>query len=146
MPSGGPAAQPPVPSQDSGVSADELIRLEKQRIERDNRRTDVMMRAFEFADAQDQRQFKYATDTRDGRLKLEHARLAFLRRIVWAALALGGVIGLALFYFAFFGEDDQRALVKQIVTPTLIAVAGYGFFAVVVRGIKSLSRGTDTTL
>lgn len=138
-----PAAQPPVPSHEPGISVDELIRLEKQRLERDNRRSDVMMKAFELTDAQDQRQFRYATDTRDAQIELERQRLAFLRRVVWALLGAGGVVGVALFCLAFFGDGDQQALVRQLVTPAFIAIAGYGFFAVVVRGVKSLSRGTD---
>ena len=38
----------------------ELLNVEKQRIDRDNRRTAVMDKALDLADARDQRQFTFA--------------------------------------------------------------------------------------
>lgn len=49
----------------------ERARIETERagIERDNRRSQVMEKALEVVDAQDQRQFEYASTTRDANLQ-----------------------------------------------------------------------------
>lgn len=47
----------------------ELIDTERARIERDNRRSQVMEKALEVVDAQDKRQFEFATATRDANLR-----------------------------------------------------------------------------
>lgn len=44
----------------------EILQVEQQRIDRDNRRTAVMEKTRDIADKQDQRQFDFATASRDG--------------------------------------------------------------------------------
>ena len=134
-----------VSSPESAQAFQELVQLERERIGRDNQRTAVMQKAFEYADAQDQRQFQYATQTRDAQVVLEEGRLRFFRNFVWVVLAILAVTVAALLGFAFFGDETQQALVGKIVTPALIAVAGWGIFAGLFRALKALSRGSDPT-
>ena len=75
----------------------------------------------------------------------EERRQRFFRRFVWAVLAVLVATGCVFLGFAFFGDEAQRTLVEKIVTPTLIAVAGYGIFAGLFRALKALSRGGDPT-
>lgn len=63
---------------------------------------------------------------------------------------MGGVgilvtAGVSLFGFAFFGDAGQRELVGKIVTPALIAVAGYGIFVALSKALKALSQDNDPT-
>ena len=104
-----------------------------------------MLKALEYSDAQDQRQFQYVSETRDAQIALEDKRLQFFRRLVWIILAIMVAVALALFGFAFFGDVEQRTLVGKIVTPALIAVAGYGIFATVSKALKALSRSNHPT-
>ena len=67
----------PVPSESAEVALHELMQLERQRIDRDNQRSGVMLKAFEYSDAQDQRQFQYASETRDAQMALEESRQGF---------------------------------------------------------------------
>ena len=134
-----------LPSSESVRALQELVQIERERIGRDNQRTAVIHKAFEYADAQDQRQFQYATQTRDAQVALEEARLRFFRRFVWMVLAAIVTTAAVFLGFALFGDQAQRELVGKIVTPELIAVAGWGFFAGLFRALKALSRGSDPT-
>ncbi len=85
------------------------------------------------------------SETRDAQIALEDKRLQFFRRLVWTLLAVVVAVGLTLFGFAFFGDMAQRALVGKIVTPALIAVAGYGVIATLSKAIKALSRSNQSS-
>lgn len=53
----------------------ETLQVEQQRIDRDNRRTAVMEKTLDIADKQDQRQFEFATASRDGDMALQRDKL-----------------------------------------------------------------------
>ena len=57
----------------------DLLDVERLRIEGDNRRTS---RDDELVDAQNKREFEYASATRDANLRLRIEQLTFLRRVV----------------------------------------------------------------
>lgn len=118
----------------------ELIETERARIERDNRRSQVMEKTLEVADAQDQRQFEYASATRDADLQLQNGRQAFLRHVVWAFSCFFGVLVLAVLGFAFLGDDTQRALAQKVGGYALVGIAGFGVITTVGRVIKAFTR------
>lgn len=125
----------------------ELLETERARIEvgragieRDNRRSQVMEKALEVHDAQDQRQFDYASATRDANLQQQTERQAFLRRVVWVFSAFSGALVLAVLGFAFLGNDGQRALAQEVGGYGLIGIAGFGVITTVGRVITAFTR------
>lgn len=118
----------------------ETLQVEQQRIDRDNRRTAVMEKTLDIADKQDQRQFEFATASRDGDMALQRDKLRLVRNVVFALLALATFTVVSLLGFAFFGTDTQRAAVTSLVTPALIGVAGYGVITILVSAVKRLTN------
>lgn len=114
--------------------------MEKRRIERDNRRTSLWEKSIEALDAQDRRQFEYASSTRDANIGLRREQQAFLRRVTWAALAFVAFLTVVLLAFALFGGEQQRALAAKIVVPGLIGLAGYGVLTTLGRVVKAFSK------
>ena len=122
------------------VAIQELVDVEKRRIERDNRRTSLWEKSIEALDAQDRRQFEYASSTRDANIGLRREQQAFLRRVTWAALAFVAFLTVVLLAFALFGGEQQRALAAKIVVPGLIGLAGYGVLTTLGRVVKAFSK------
>lgn len=118
----------------------EILKVEQQRIDRDNRRTAVMEKTRDIADKQDQRQFEFATASRDGDMALQRDKLRLVRNMVWALLALASVTVFSLLGFVFFGTETQRAYAVAVFSPTLIAIAGYGVITTLVRAVKALTN------
>ena len=118
----------------------DLIETERARIERDNRRSRVMEKALDLADAQDQRQFEYASATRDASLQQQRDRQDFLRRVVWVFSGFTGVLVLAVLSFAFLGNGPQRVLAQEMGGYALIGIAGFGVITTVGRVIKAFTR------
>lgn len=116
----------------------EFIDVQKQRIILDNRRTGLAEKALEVADAQDERKFQFASKTRDDNIALDKARLNRIGRIFWAVLGLTGVVVIAILGFFFLGNETQRAAAEALITPALIAIAGYGVIKTLVTALKGL--------
>ena len=91
------------------VAIQELVDVEKRRIERDNRRTSLWEKSIEALDAQDRRQFEYASSTRDANIGLRREQQAFLRRVTWAALAFVAFLTVVLLAFALFGGEQRSS-------------------------------------
>ena len=118
----------------------DLLDVERLRIERDNRRTSRDEKAFELVDAQNKREFEYASATRDANLRLRSEQLTFLRRVVWAGVAFIAFLTLGLLAFALFGNDEQRDLVAKIAVPGLIGLAGYGVVTTLTRVVRAFTK------
>lgn len=123
-----------------GITIRDLIETERARIERDNRRSQVMEKALELADVQDKRQFEYASATRDANLQQQTDRQAFLRRLVWVFSSFIGILVLAVLGFAFLGNDTQRAFAQEVGGYAFIGIAGFGVITTVGRVIKAFTR------
>ena len=117
----------------------EVLDVEKERVNRDNRRTALMERTLDFADTKDKRQYEFASKTRDAEMALRKDRLRLLRTIVWVVLGLGSVILLSLLGLVFFGNEDQRATAAALASPALIGLAGYGVITTLTRALKALT-------
>ena len=117
-----------------------VLDVEKQRIDRDNRRTAVTAKQLELEDAEAQRQFTYATQTRDAELALRRDQLKFVRKVIWVLLALGSVVLLVLLGLLTFGDDAQSATAAAVVKPLLIGLGGYGVITALARSVSALTR------
>ena len=120
------------------TTIEEILDVEKRRVDRDNRRTALIAKSFEFADERDRRQFDYATKAREDDMALRRAQSVFFRRLVWTLIGLGMVFFAALFALVFFGTEEQRTTASVVATPALIAIAGYGVIATLTRAMKSI--------
>ena len=116
------------------------IEMERAGIERDNRRSQVAEKELAVVDAQDQRQFEYASATRDANLQQLADRQAFMRRFAWVSSGFIGVLVLAVLGFAFLGNDAQRALAQDLGGDVLIAIAGFGVITAVGWIIKGFTQ------
>ena len=115
-----------------------LLNVEKQRINRDNRRAAVAEKALEVADASDRRMFELASKSREENVTLEREKLKRVSGVIWALLGLAGVMVLAVLGFLFLGNETQRAAAAGIGSPALIAIAGYGVIKTLVTVVKGL--------
>lgn len=125
---------------DQEPSFQQLIELERRRIDRDNRRTQLAEKTLKFADDQDKRQFEYASEQRQGEDRDEQRRFRLASFLsVGAFLVIAAVIGLTM-WMAFFGDDVQRAAARELGKNGLIGLAGFGVLSGLIRLVRSLLR------
>lgn len=126
--------------EDQEPSLRQLIELERSRIDRDNRRTEVLAKALELANDQDKRQFEFASEGQRLEDKAEQRRFVFggsFAAGVFVVLAV--IIGLTI-WMAFFGDDEQRAVAQGLGKNGLVGLAGFGVVSGLVRLVRSLVR------
>lgn len=138
----------PVPEEERSIrsqddqkpSFQELIELERRRIDRDNRRTLLAEKALELVDDQDKRQFEFASKQQQMEERSEGRRF----RLVWslsigALVVIVAVTGLTM-WMAFFGDDVQRAVAQELGRNGLVGLAGFGVVSGLIRLVRSLLR------
>lgn len=137
--SSGEAGHPPAARHDLAVwASQEIIEIERRRIDRDNRRAAVAEKTLEMMNAADQRQFTYASETRDAKLTLQKDSQKFARRVTWVLVGLGSVVVSVLLGVLLFGDDAQRVAAASVVQPLLLFFAGYGLIAGSVRAFNRI--------
>lgn len=125
---------------DQEPSYQQLIELERRRIDRDNRRTQLAEKALELADDQDQRQFEYASEQRQREDRGEQRRFRLASFLsIGAFLVIAAVIGLTM-WMAFFGDDVQRTTAQELGKTVLVGLAGFGVLSGLIRIVRSLLR------
>lgn len=137
----GPGEKSSIRSQDDQEpSFQQLIELEKRRIDRDNRRTQLAEKTLEFADDQDKRQFEYASKQRQREDRSEQRRFRLASFLsVGSFLVIAVIIGLTM-WMAFFGDDVQRIVARELGKNGLIGLAGFGVLSGLIRLVRSLLR------
>ncbi|MGE0716409.1 MAG: hypothetical protein AB7P02_13290 [Alphaproteobacteria bacterium] len=115
-----------------------LLEIEKLRIDRDNRRTEVLRQFVEMNNASDERQYNAFV------AELDAEKAGNERRHSLACRLLGGVgfvvviLSIFLFYMAFFGEADQQVLATRFLTYMLTGLGGYGVLSVLGRWMRRM--------
>lgn len=117
-----------------------VLDIEKQRIDRDNRRTVVIKKQLEVENAEGQRQFTFATQTRDAELALRQNDQKFVHKFIWASSVFGSVVALILLGLLVLGDDAQRTAAAAIVEPLLIGLAGFGVITALARAVNAITR------
>lgn len=125
------------------IAVRELLELERRRIERDNRRTDLMAKALELADVQDKRQYLFHTSNLEARRERERSRFALVRSVTWGILSVAAIVVALLLGMAFFGTETQRSAATATVTNGLIGLAGWGIVSGLVRLLRSMASSRD---
>ncbi len=106
----------------------QLIDLERQRIDSQNRRTDLMLTAIKAQDEADQRQHDFMTKELDARTAADIRRHGMTRGVLmYGGLLLAAVLAVT-FGMAFFGNDAQREIALEILKNGAIALGGAGVF------------------
>ena len=115
---------------------EEIVKLEHGRIDSQNRRSNVALRAIELADAADKRQFEYHSRRVESEEKLEKSRL---RAGIWIISVIGVVIIVFLFltlYMTFWGSESQVVLAQQLLNWAFILAAGGGSYMILRRLLR----------
>ena len=117
------------------------IEVERAGIERDNRRSQVAEKELAVVDAQDQRQFEYASATL-GTPTCSNWPIAKRSCVVSRGCLrdFSGSLVLAVLGFAFLGNDAQRTLAQDLGGDVLIAIAGFGVITAVGWIIKGFTQ------
>lgn len=110
--------------------------VEAKRIERDNRRTDVMSRAVE-VQAENERRFDegYIEQQRRAAEHLER-RWASRTKMAWTGIIFGMVVFVVMLWMAFAGDDVQRGMAGSVLQILLASATSFGL-GYVVRGRSS---------
>lgn len=122
---------------------EELVAVEKARIESTNQRTEVMRLAVEANDRSDEREYNFHMQ------RLENEAVDSARRYKFGSrffLSVGGAsIALVAFlvYMAFYGAEIQSGMAIRILQLLFAALAGYGLLSALVSAAKRFFfRGT----
>ena len=135
-----PANMPAPPDERDTQVIQEVLDIEQQRIDRDNRKTALFDKALDVEDAENQRHFTYETETRNAHLQLQRDQLQFQHKVVWTLLGLMVVVVLSLLGLVAFGSDAQHERAAAMGTPLFIGLAGYGVITALRRAFNSLTR------
>lgn len=135
-----PANMPAPPDARDKQVIREVLDIEQQRIDRDNRKTALFDKALDVEDADNQRHFTYATETRNAHLQLQQGQLQFQRKVIWTLLGLMVFVVLGVLGLVAFGSDVQHERVATTGTKLLIGLAGYGVITALIRAFNSLTR------
>lgn len=88
----------------------QLIELERQRVDSNNRRTDVAVKAIAASDASDKRQYEYHVEKLRRGSEERKARHGSAIKFVWAVFALAVVSGAFVVGMLFFGDGVVRSI------------------------------------
>ena len=120
------------------------IDIEKEKIDRDNRRTALQEKALDLTSEQDRRQFDYATKVQDDDMELQRNWSNFFRHVVWTVVVFSIFLILGAFWFVLFGNEHQMQVMKTVISHGLAALGGYGIFYTLSRTMRSIRRhGSD---
>lgn len=106
----------------------QLIELERQRVDSNNRRTDVAVKAIAASDASDKRQYEYHVEKLRQGADERKGRHGSAVKFAWAVFALAVVSGAFVVGMLFFGNDSQRDAAETLLRTIGTAVGGAGAF------------------
>ena len=119
----------------------ELIALERERIDSQNRRTDIARRVIDASDAADKRQYEYHREKLlrdDADRKRRHASDM---KVVWGLFASAMALAVVLFWMIFAGDDTQRTVASELLETIVTGLGGFGVGWALLNGIRrTLSR------
>ncbi len=114
------------------------IEIERQRIESNNRRTQVISEAIQLSNATDERQYNYHMAQLESRERISKSKHILASRILYSigTVFIGGLI--LLFWMLFFGAPGQVTTAKELFNIIGTAVGGGGVLLLLVHGARRL--------
>ena len=119
---------------------EQVIQIERQRIESQNSRTEVALRAVEASDASDKRQYEFHKQKLESDERMQKARLVLGSRIALGVGAILAVFVLAVLYMAFFGTETQAKRALELLVWAFTALGGGGLLLAGQRSIQWLMK------
>ncbi len=118
----------------------EVLQLERERIESQDRRTEVLSQMVAADDAADQRLFEFQMEKmrRDDADRID--RRTFGMRLIWALLGVTVLLVSAAFLLLAFGDEAQRTAATYFLAVLLTMGGGYGLIAALTRGVSRFLR------
>ena len=123
---------------DQEPSLQQFIELERSRVDRDNRQTEVNAKALEIAGEQDKRLFELTSERLRLEDRAERRRFVFVCFFVAAIFVAVVVVTGLIMWMAFFGDDAQRAVAQTLGKGGLFGLAGYAVVSGLMRLVRSL--------
>lgn len=117
---------------------EQLVDLERQRVESNNRRTDVALKAIAASDAADKRQYEYHVERLRQGSKDRNEQHRAVVKFIWAVLGVTVVAGSLVFYMLFFGDHAQRNIAQSLLTTIGTAVGGAGAIWAIKSAVQRL--------
>ena len=105
---------------------EQLVDLERRRIESNTRRAEIALKAIAASDAADKREYDYHVERLRQGSRDRNERHRSVVKFAWAALATVVVVGGLVFYMLFFGNDAQRLVAHDLLSIVATAVGGAG--------------------
>jgi len=118
------------------IPVDDLIDLERARIDNANRQVDVKRELIAAGDRNDQRHFEFHTNRMEREIAFHHARHKTYKTVVYAVVTASVATVWFLFYNAFYGDGLQQEYALMIIKYLAIGLAGYG----VISGVAGLFK------
>ena len=119
---------------------DQLVQIERERIQLMDRRLDVALQAVQASDAADQRQYEYHKQRLESNERLAKARLSLGSRMA-AGVGVAAVLFLfAVLYMMFFGTSEQGDRAQTLLTWFFTALGGGGLFVAAQRVARWLMK------
>lgn len=118
----------------------EMLDVERQRIESTNRKTEVARYQAENAEASDKRAFEYAMARLQKEEKEGKSRHDLAKTVI---LAMGGAVLLVIFGllgFTFYGTEMQRDVAATLLKILFTGLAGYGVISSVSSVLRKLLK------
>ena len=119
---------------------DQVVQIEHERIQSQNRRTEVALHAVDASDAADKRQYDFHLRQLESNERLAKARLSLGSRIALGVGLIVSVFLLAILYMTFFGSEAQAGQARQLLVWAFTAVAGGGLLMAIQRSIQWLLK------
>lgn len=114
--------------------------IERQRLVRDNRRTELAFKSIETEDASDQRRYEFQLE----RLRTQDAehkrRYRFANGVFMFGGGIAAVVIALIFGMLFFGDPQQSELAGVILSNVAKALGGGGFLFIVAQAMRWLVR------
>ena len=123
----------------------ELVALERERIDSTNRRTDVALRAIDASDAADKRQYDYHVEKMRKEVEERSERRRSVFRVLWAIGGWVSVVAALLLLMLFFGTDTQREVAMQLLSTALTGLGGAGILWLFRTVLERVARDSSAS-
>lgn len=133
-----------------GVSEElrDLLLIERERIESQNKRTEVVRLAVEMNDASDKRQYDFQMAQLNAQVEGTRRKYTLATWLSSVSIAIGTCLLSLLFWALFFGSKDQSEMSMSVLKIIGYGLGGYGAIGAGVRGVRRLigSMGSNLPL
>ena len=118
----------------------ELVRLEQQRLESQDRRNEIALRAIEADESSDKRQYDYHVSRLESEERKFNARLGLVAKVWLGIGGLTALFALVILYMMFFGTQEQARIAEKLLVWSFTALGGGGLLYAGQRGLRWITR------